>query len=134
MISCRLSTFRPRLIVSGIMFGLIFLVAASALSAEPEHKYDGVYTGKRSLTKGTASATCPAGDDASVTIDGQTLTFTTSTLKKYIMPFYPHRDGSFGQTHTGDGIVHYHGRITGDVIEAAVENPHCEYHWHLKRQ
>jgi hypothetical protein len=111
------------------MFGLIFLVAASALSAEPEHKYDGVYTGKRSLTKGTASATCPAEDDASVTIDGQTLTVTTSALKKYIMPFYPRRDGSFGQTHTGDGgIVHYHGRITGDVIEAVVENPRCEYH------
>jgi hypothetical protein len=103
--------------VPGIIFGLIFLVAGSALSAEAEHKYDGVYTGKRSLTKGTASATCPAEDDVSVTIDGETLTFTNSALKKYTMPFDPSPEGSFGQTHTDEsgGVVHYHGRITGDV-------------------
>ena len=61
-----------------LIFGIICLVAGSALSAEPEHKYDGVYTGKRSLTKGTASATCPAEDDVSFTISGETLTFTNS--------------------------------------------------------
>jgi len=104
------------------MFGLICLAAGSALSAEPEHKYDGVYTGKRSLTKGTASTTCPAADDVSVTINGETMTFTNSALKKYTMPFDPGADGSFGQTHTDEsgGVVHYHGRITGDVIEADV--------------
>jgi len=120
--------------VSTIMFGLIWFVAAPALSAE--HKYDGVYTGKRSLTKGTASTTCPAEDDVSVTIGGETLTFTNSTLKKYLMPFDPSPDGSFGQTHTEESgaVVHYHGRITGDVIEADVENPDCEHHWHLKKQ
>jgi hypothetical protein len=42
-----------------LIFGIICLVAGPALSAEPEHKYDGVYTGKRSLTKGTASTTSP---------------------------------------------------------------------------
>jgi hypothetical protein len=122
--------------VSTIIFGLICLVAGPALGAEHEHKYDGVYTGKRSLTKGTASTTCPAEDDVSVTIDGETLTFTNSALKKYVMPFDPGPDGSFGQTHTDEsgGVVHYHGRITGDVIEADVENPDCEYHWHLKKQ
>ena len=31
------------------------------------------------------------------------------------------------------GVVHY-GRISGNVIEADVENPECEYHWHLKKQ
>ena len=115
---------------------MICLVAGSALSAEPEHKYDGVFTGKRSLTKGTASSTCPAEADVSVTIHGETLTFTNSALKKYTMPFDPSPDRSFGQTHTDDsgGIVHYHGRITGDVIEADVENPDCKYHWHLKKE
>jgi hypothetical protein len=118
------------------MFGLICLVAGSALTAEPQHKYDGVYTGKRSLTKGTASTTCPAEDDVSVTIDGETLTFTNSALKKYFMPFDPSPDGSFGQTHTDESgaVVHYHGRITEDVIEADVETRDCEYHWHLKKQ
>jgi hypothetical protein len=62
------------------MFGMICLLVGPALSAEPEHKYDGVYTGKRSLTKGTASITCPAEDDVSVTIQGETLTFTNSAL------------------------------------------------------
>src|SRR5215472_5849840 len=121
--------------ILGIMFGLIFLVAGSALSAV-ENKYDGVYTGKRSLTKGTASTTCPAEDDVSVTIDGETLTFTNSALKKYTMPFDSSPDGSFGQTHTDEsgGVVHYHGRITGDVIEADAQNPDCEHHWHLKKQ
>jgi hypothetical protein len=30
--------------------------------------------------------------------------------------------------------VHLVGRIIGDVIEADVNNPPCEYHWHLKKQ
>lgn len=41
------------------------------------------------------------------------------------MPFYPSQDGSFGQTHTGEGgtAVHYHGHVIGDFIEADVTNP-----------
>ena len=53
-------------------------------------------------------------------------------------PFYPEPDGSFGQTYTDEGgdIVHYHGRIIGDVMDADVtnNNPPCEYHWHLKKE
>jgi hypothetical protein len=115
---------------------ILVLVVGPALSAEPENKYDGVYTGKRSLTKGTVSTTCPAKDDVSVTIQGETLTFTNSALKNYLMPFFPDRNGSFGQTHVdaGGAVVHYHGRIVGDVIEADIEDPPCEYHWHLKKQ
>jgi len=71
-----------------LIFGTFCLVAGPALSTEPEHKYDGVYTGKRSLTKGTASTTCPAEDDVSVTITGEMMTFTNSAFKKYLMPFY----------------------------------------------
>jgi hypothetical protein len=118
-----------------LIFGMFCIVAGPALSAKPEHKYDGVCTGKRSLTKGTASATCPAEDDVSVTITGETLTFTNSALKKHLMPFIPGPHGSFGQTHTdvGGAVVHYHGRIIGDVMDADVENPPCECHWHLKK-
>ena len=120
---------------SGVMFGLIVLVAGSALSAV-EHKFDGVYTGKRSLTKGTASAACPAEGDVSVNIDGEILTFTNGTVKNYVMPFDTRLNGEFGEIHVDESgaEVHYHGRITGDVIEADVENPDCEYHWHLKKQ
>ena len=113
-----------------LIFGTFCLVAGPALSTEPEHKYDGVYTGKRSLTKGTASTTCPAEDDVSVTITGEMMTFTNSAFKKYLMPFYPGTDGSFGQTETDE---HCHGRTIGDIIDADSENPDCEYHWHLKR-
>jgi len=30
--------------------------------------------------------------------------------------------------------VHVVGRIIGDVIEADVNNPPCEYHWRLKKE
>ena len=76
------------------------VVVMPALGAEP--KFDGVYTGKRSLTKGTASPNCPAVEDVSVTIHGETLTFTNDALKEFTMPFYPRQDGSFGQTYTGE--------------------------------
>ena len=127
---------RESLLIVSWTLGIICLVAGPALSAGPEHKYDGVYTGKRSLTKGKASLECPAEDNVSVTIHGETLTFTNSALKKYTMPFDPDPDVSFGETHTDEGgaVVHYHGRIMGDVMDANVENPPCEYHWHLKKQ
>ena len=64
---------------------MICLVAGSALSAEPTHKYDGVYTGKKSLTKGTASTTCPAEADVSVTITGETVGVDRQRIQK----FYP---------------------------------------------
>jgi len=114
---------------------ILALVVGPALSAEPENKYDGVYTGTRTLTKGTASY-CPAEENVSVTIHGETLTFTHSALKNYIMPFEPDQDGSFGETHmdADGGFGSYHGRIIGGVIEADAKNPNCEYHWHLKKQ
>src|SRR5215469_9384079 len=105
-----------RVAVSGI-YGMICLVAGiPALGAE--HTFDGVYSGKRVLTKGSAGPTCPAEEDVSATVHGETLTFTNSVLKKFTMPFYPGSDGSFGEIHTGEGgDVHYHGRIIGDVID-----------------
>ena len=123
-----------RVVVSGIC-GMIALASGiPALGAE--HSFDGDYSGKRVVTKGSAGRTCPAKEDVSVTIHGETLTFTDGALKKFTQPFYPGPDGSFGQTRTDEsgGVVHYHGRITGDVIEADVENSDCEYHWHLKKQ
>jgi hypothetical protein len=119
---------------------ILALIAGPALSDEPDHKYDGVYTGKRFLTKGTASEECPAEEDVSVTIQGDNLTFTNGKLKNYTMPFDPSEDGSFGETHTdaSGALVHYHGQIIRDLIEADVQNyltnPPCEYHWHLKKQ
>jgi len=114
---------------------ILALVVRPALSAEPENKYDGVYTGTRTLTKGTAPH-CPAEENVSVTIHGETLTFTHSTLKNYIMPFYPDQNGSFGQTHMdADGATgSYRGHIVGGVIEADAKNPNCEYHWHLTKK
>ena len=126
-------TFSSRCLASAL--GLCLAVAGSpALGAE--HTFDGDYSGKRVLTKGSAGSDCPAEDDVSVTIHGEMLTFTNSVLKKFTEPFYPGPDGSFGQTYTdvGGRAVHYHGRIVGDVIDANAENPPCEYHWHLTKQ
>ena len=115
--------------------GLCLAIAGiPALGAE--HAFDGVYSGKRVLTKGSAGPGCPPEDDVSVTIHGEMLTFTNSALKKFTQPFFPRGDGSFGETFTDEGgrTVHYHGRIVGDIIDADAENPPCEYHWHLKKQ
>jgi hypothetical protein len=126
-----LSRSRRLAAVTGLCLAFAGIPALAA-----EHAFDGVYSGKRVLTKGTASATCPAEDDVSVTIHGETLTFTNSALKNFTQPFYPRPDGSFGQTYTdaGGAVVHYRGRVVGDVMDVDVENPPCEYRWHLKKE
>jgi hypothetical protein len=126
---------RSRRLVAAL--GLCLAVAGiPALAAE--HTFDGVYTGKRTLVKGTAGPLCPADDDVSVTIQGETLTFTNSALKKFAMSFYPGPDGSFGETYQGSDTVNIRGRIIGDVIEAEVtdygSDPPCEHHWQLKKE
>ena len=121
--------FSSRCLASAL--GLCLGVAGGpALGAE--HTFDGTYSGQRALTKGP----CAAADDVSVTIHGEALTFTNSALKKFVMGFYVRQDGSFDQIHTDvDGdTVHVVGRIIGDVIEADVNNPPCEYHWRLKKE
>jgi hypothetical protein len=122
-----------RLLLAAASVLCLAVAGISALGAE--HNFDGVYTGKRLLTKGSAGPNCPAEDNVSVTIHGETLTFTNSAFNKFTQPFDPGPDGSFGQTYTeGGAIVHYHGRIIGDVMDADVTNPPCEYHWHLKKE
>ena len=135
MSDCRSSKRSPErlLMISGI-FAVICLAAGPALGAETGHKYDGVYAGKRSLTKGTASPTCPVEDDVSVTIHDETLTFTNKVSTKLTIPFDPRQDGSFDQiSNRGGTAVRIRGRITGDVIEADVNNRSCEHHWSLKK-
>jgi hypothetical protein len=87
------------------------------------------------LTKGSGP-NCPAEDDVSVTIYGETLSFTNSALGNFAMGFNPRQDGSFHSTYTGEGdaTVDIRGRVIGDVIEADVTNPPCEHHWNLKKE
>ena len=126
-------TFSSRCLASAL--GLCLAVAGSPVLGA-EHTFDGDYSEKRVLTKGSAGRNCPAEDNVSVTIHGEMLSFTNRALKKFTQPFYPGPDGSFGQTYTdvGGRAVHYHGRIVGDIIDANAENPPCEYHWHLKKR
>jgi hypothetical protein len=105
--------------------------AASALGADT---FDGAYTGKRVLTKGSGPA-CPTDDDVSVTIHGGALTFTDSALHDYSIGFDPRPDGSFILISTGlrgAGVL-IQGRIVGDVLDADVTNGPCEHHWHLTK-
>jgi hypothetical protein len=89
-----------------------------------KHTFDGVYSGKRMLTKGSGGPSCPAEDNVSATIHGATLTFTNSALKQFAVSFYPSQDGSFGEIYQGEGgtTVNIRGRIIGDVLEADVIN------------
>jgi hypothetical protein len=111
---------------------ICLLMTAPALSAE--NTFDGTYTGKRVLTKGT-DQTCPTEDDVSVTVHGETLTFTNSKVRGYIIGFEPHPDGSFREVSTdiGGATVSVEGRIVGDALDADVTTPTCQHHWHLKR-
>ena len=100
-----------RLLLAAASVLCLAVAGISALGAE--HNFDGVYTGKRSLTKGSAGPNCPAEDNVSVTIHGETLTFTNSALKKFTQPFYPGPDGSFGETYTDAGVPPSEERIIG---------------------
>ena len=113
----------------------LFLALAAIPALGAEHAFDGVYSGKRVLTKGSGPD-CPAEDDVSVNIHGAVLSFTNSALRNFGVGFYPQQDGSFHLTYTGDGgaIVNILGHANGGVIEADVTNPPCEYHWHLKKE
>jgi hypothetical protein len=121
-----------RLAVAGVCGIICLVVAAAALGAE--NTFDGVYTGKRVLTKGQGPR-CPAEDDVSVTIHGETLTFTNSALKNFLIEFAPRPDGSFRQIYVdaGGDTVTIQGRETGGFLDADVTNPPCEYHWHLTK-
>jgi hypothetical protein len=114
----------------------LFLTVVGIPALGAEHKFDGDYSGKRVLTKGSVGPDCPAEDNVSANIHGIAMTFTNSTLKKFVIGFFVRPDGSFNQIHTDvDGTtVHVVGRIIGDIIEADVDNPPCEHHWHLKKQ
>jgi hypothetical protein len=109
--------------------------AGVTLALGAEHSFDGVYSGKRVVIKGS-DPHCPAEDDVSVTIRGEMLSFTDSALNKFPIGFYPSQDGSFGGISSGEGgdAVQIHGRVVGDVIEADVTNRSCKHHWHLKKQ
>jgi hypothetical protein len=121
-----------------VVLGLC-LVVAGIPAVAAEHTFDGVYFGIRVLIKGSGPM-CPAKDNVSVTIHGQTLIFTNSALKKFAITFGPNHDGSFSDVYTDQGgdTVNIRGRVSGDVIEADVTNyatnlP-CEHHWHLKKE
>jgi hypothetical protein len=120
------------LAVSAICGMICLAVAGSALGAGTS--FDGAYTGKRVLTKGSGPE-CPAEDDVSVTIRGEALTFTNSALKNFLIAFNPHQDGSFSQVYVdvGGDAVTIQGRIASGVLDADVANAPCEYHWHLKK-
>jgi hypothetical protein len=114
----------------GGMIGLA--VVGAALGAE--NTFDGVYTGKRVLTKDSGPG-CPAEEEVSVTIQGKMLTFTNSRLQNFLIAFDPHQDGSFNQIFVDpedDDTVTIYGRIAGGFLDADVINPPCEHHWRLK--
>ena len=120
------------LMVSGLCVMIGLAITDPALGAE--NKFDGVYTGKRVLTKGS-NQMCQTKDDVSVTIHAEVLTVTNSRLRNFTMGCEPHPDGSFHQLSSGDegGYLSIQGRIVGDAIEADVADSVCEYHWHLVR-
>jgi hypothetical protein len=68
----------------------IVYVLSIGLAFGAEGTFDGVYTGKWSPTKGPVPP-CAAEEDVSVTISGETLTFTHSKLQNFGLGFQPHQ-------------------------------------------
>jgi hypothetical protein len=79
-------------------------VVAGSPAPGVEQNFDGVYSGKRVLTKGAADSTCPSEDDVSVTIHGGTLTFTNSALQNFPQSFDPSPEGQFGDVSNPPGL------------------------------
>jgi hypothetical protein len=110
-----------------------------SLTAAPERETRRSTRRCESLQKGSAGPTCPAEEDASVTVHGETLISTSSVIRNFAHLFYPGPDGSFGETYIVGGgvIVHFDGRVIGEVLDADftdhAADPLCEYHWHLAR-
>jgi hypothetical protein len=112
----------------------VLCLAVAAWPALGAENFDGTYTGKRVLTKGS-DPTCPKEDPVSVIIRGETLTFNASALHDFTTGFDPRQDGAFGQIDTGTGgsTVSIQGRIVAGVMDVDVSTRTCEYHWHLTR-
>jgi hypothetical protein len=118
-----------RLVMAGLCCALSLAVAGPTMGADT---FDGVYTGRRVLTKGSTQQ-CVPSENVSVTIQGEALTFTDSALRKFAIGFNPHPDGSFGliSTAISGGSVLIRGRVVAGVLDADVTNGPCEHHWHL---
>lgn len=68
---------RSKLSIFGLCGMMCLAVPGPALGAED--RFDGVYTGKATLTK-SSNPTCVAYDDVFITIHGKTLKITNSKL------------------------------------------------------
>jgi hypothetical protein len=119
--------------IQGICAIICLATAGRVLGAESA--FNGVYTGKRVLTKGSGP-TCPSEENVSVIIQDDELTFTNSALQNFAIGFDPHPDGSFTETYVDSGGIYVliRGRIVGDVLDADVTSPSCQHHWHLKKE
>ena len=112
--------------------GLCAMIVVTATALGADNTFDGVYIGKRVLTKGS-DQTCPDAGTVSVTVRGEVLTFTNSRLRSFSIGFKPGPNGSFSQISAGGGEASIKGRIVGDAIEADVADSVCEHHWHVVR-
>jgi len=113
-----------------------FCFAAGLPELAAANSYDGAYSGKRNLTKGTTPP-CVQQEGVTVTITGSILKFTNSELREFALHFEPQSDGKFATTYEdrGGDVVDVRGHANGTVIDADVVNygNRCEHHWHLER-
>ena len=79
-----------RLMVSVIFSLLLVMVAEQTLGAADP--FDGAYSRKQVLTKSSGPGCPTEDDDVSVTIHGEALTFTDSSLRNFSIGINPHQD------------------------------------------
>jgi hypothetical protein len=76
--------------VSVIFSLLLVMVAEQTLGAADP--FDGAYSRKQVLTKSSGPGCPTEDDDVSVTIHGEALTFTDSSLRNFPIGINPHQD------------------------------------------
>ena len=131
-----LERVRGRLLLSGMCAICLASVclAASSTAFGAVSSFDGSYSGKSTLTKGSDS-TCPTTENISVTVRDGRFTSTDSNVQDVLSGLEIAQDGSFGAIHQGSATWMIRGRISSGVLEADFyRSADCVHHWSLKKK
>jgi hypothetical protein len=111
------------------------VVAVTSPTLGADNPFDGIYSGTRTLTKGSYES-CPKVEEMSITVQGGKFTFTNSFSRALLAVVKIGSDGSFSSIHQGGvaGSWYISGKIARGVLEAEANSSACLHHWSLKKK
>jgi hypothetical protein len=110
-------------------------IAVMSPTLGADNPFDGIYSGTRTLTKGSYES-CPKVEEMSITVQGGKFTFTNSFSQSLHSVVEIRSDGSFSDIHQGGVARSFYisGKITDGVLEAEASSSSCLHHWSLKKK